>query len=338
MKKNNIAIIGAGISGLALAHHLQQEVNITLFEKARGVGGRMSTRYTDRFQFDHGAQFFTARSKQFKDFLNPFINTSIVREWKPKVVTLEKGKKSFKRMWFEPHYVASSKMNSLCKALAQEQTVMLNKQIVNLSNKNNQWYLIDENDAKHGPFDWVICTAPAPQTEKLLPSEFTDIKIVSERKMTGCFSMMIGLKNSLPIKWGAAKVKASPIEWIAIDSMKPDRKNDCCSLLIQSSNSWAEAHIESELNIVSQILIEETQSLLDLNFDNISYQSLHRWKYANTVIDEHEDENPSAYFIDPDLKLATCGDWCMQGRVESAYLSAYELALNLSTTHLKTIF
>ena len=59
MKK--IAIIGAGISGLTLAHQLKAHADIVVFEKARGVGGRMSTRYGDQFEFDHAAQFFTAR-------------------------------------------------------------------------------------------------------------------------------------------------------------------------------------------------------------------------------------------------------------------------------------
>jgi len=42
-----IAIIGAGLSGLILAHSLKEHANITIFEKARGVGGRMSTRYAN---------------------------------------------------------------------------------------------------------------------------------------------------------------------------------------------------------------------------------------------------------------------------------------------------
>lgn len=38
-----IAIIGAGLSGLVLARQLASNADITVFEKARGVGGRMST-------------------------------------------------------------------------------------------------------------------------------------------------------------------------------------------------------------------------------------------------------------------------------------------------------
>ena len=35
--------------------------------------------------------------------------------------------------------------------------------------------------------------------------------------------------------------------------------------------------------------------------------------------------NTAKYFLDPDLKLAACGDWCLGGRIEGAFTSAYNL-------------
>jgi len=65
-EKLNIAIIGAGIAGLACATRLQQAGhNVSVFEKSRGLGGRMSPRRTDQWQCDHGAQYFTARTPEF---------------------------------------------------------------------------------------------------------------------------------------------------------------------------------------------------------------------------------------------------------------------------------
>ena len=51
-----IAIIGAGLSGLTAAHDLKEHANVTLYEKSRGVGGRLATRRAEPFSFDHGAQ------------------------------------------------------------------------------------------------------------------------------------------------------------------------------------------------------------------------------------------------------------------------------------------
>lgn len=55
-----IAVIGAGIAGLACADELRRHDHpVTLFDKGRGPGGRMSTRRLDtpagQASFDHGA-------------------------------------------------------------------------------------------------------------------------------------------------------------------------------------------------------------------------------------------------------------------------------------------
>ena len=53
-----IAVIGAGIAGLACARELARaDAKVTVFEKSRGLGGRLGTRRQGNFAFDHGAQF-----------------------------------------------------------------------------------------------------------------------------------------------------------------------------------------------------------------------------------------------------------------------------------------
>lgn len=59
----SVAIVGAGIAGLAAAQALianQSGIVPVVFEKSRGVGGRAATRRIDGFCFDHGAQYVKA--------------------------------------------------------------------------------------------------------------------------------------------------------------------------------------------------------------------------------------------------------------------------------------
>ena len=65
-----IAIIGAGFSGIILAQKLKNIGEVKIFEKARGVGGRMASRTKDDFNFDFGAQFFYAKTAEFQEFLD----------------------------------------------------------------------------------------------------------------------------------------------------------------------------------------------------------------------------------------------------------------------------
>ncbi len=59
----SIAIIGAGSSGLAAAHTLQDTGHtVTLFEKNSRVGGRATTRSREGFIYDPGAQYIKGGS------------------------------------------------------------------------------------------------------------------------------------------------------------------------------------------------------------------------------------------------------------------------------------
>ena len=56
LKKKRIAVVGAGIAGLACAYALQEAgCDVVVYEKNPRVGGRMSSREKDRFVFDLGA-------------------------------------------------------------------------------------------------------------------------------------------------------------------------------------------------------------------------------------------------------------------------------------------
>ena len=76
-----IAIIGSGIAAASLAHALQDFANITVFEKARGIGGRVSTRYHDDVEFDLGAPFFSVTHPSFQTLINDLVHQEIVAKW-----------------------------------------------------------------------------------------------------------------------------------------------------------------------------------------------------------------------------------------------------------------
>ena len=52
-----------------------------------------------------------------------------------------------------------------------------------------------------------------------------------------------------------------------------------------------------------------------------SHKDLHRWRYANI---QRQAGEPC--FFDAANQLAACGDWCIEGRVEAAFLSGQALA------------
>jgi predicted NAD/FAD-dependent oxidoreductase len=69
-----IAIIGAGFSGCNLYDNLKlQFEDITIFEKSRGVGGRLSTKYIDDKFIDHGTPFLIPITEDLKSFCSDLV-------------------------------------------------------------------------------------------------------------------------------------------------------------------------------------------------------------------------------------------------------------------------
>lgn len=323
--KQKIAIIGAGISGLSLAQNLKNDFEIEIFEKARQVGGRMSVKYHENYQFDKGAQHFTCLSDEFQEFLKPFIEREIVGLWNARFVEIDKDKIVDKRVWgFEnQHFVAISKMNDLCKDLAKDKKINLQTEIQICEKVNNKWNLKDKNNNEFQDFDFIVFTTPPIQTLNLIDKNFSKIQILQEKNMVGCFTLMIGLKNKIATEFDAALVRNSVLSWISIDSSKPKRSNGF-SIVANSTNSWAQDNIEKNIEEVKILLTNELQKILKFEDGEIDFCDVHRWRYAN--ISKQEGEKS---LFDEKLNIAVCGDFLIQGRIESAFLSSHDLALKL---------
>lgn len=321
--KTKIAIVGAGLSGLTAANYLSQEKNIqvTLFEKSRGVGGRMATRRAQPYDFDFGAQYFTARSDAFKQFIKPFIDKGILQIWEPLFVELDGSRQLRKEQWTNKpeHYVPVPQMTALCKEMAKDSQIYLTTKIVKIHRESNvQWTIFDENGPR-GSYDWVILAMPVAQARELLPDSFSHCEFLNDINMMGCYSLMLGIDEPWPMDWQVALVHGLDISWISVNSSKPGRSNETC-IVVHATNQWAQDNMDLPLEEVKSHLIKQLTSVVGGDL-TVKHADIHRWRYANIskVALEHS-------LVDANLKLGVCGDWCIQGRVEAAFLSGQELA------------
>ncbi len=314
--KNNVAIIGAGFSGITLAKILEKHCEVTVFEKSRGVGGRMATRYADPFQFDHGAQYFTAASENFREFLIPFIEKGVISPWARKHISIPSFvEKSYK----QPCYVAAPKMTQLARDISGALNVKTQTEITNIIKNGSGWSLESAGIILDEVYDWVIMTAPAPQCAKLMPPVFSHHQKLLVIKMTGCYSLMMGFDEPLELDWDSCSVENSPIGWMAVNSSKPLRPGGY-SFIAQSTNEWAETHMNDDIPSAQLFLLNEVRSLLPHVDINPTHVDTHRWRYAATA-----QSAGQSYLMDEEARLAVCGDWCLEGKVESAFISGYDL-------------
>jgi predicted NAD/FAD-dependent oxidoreductase len=316
-KRTRLAVIGAGLSGLTVARALSDIADITVLEKSRGVGGRMSTRRAEAHRFDHGAQYFTAHGADFQNFLAPMIADGSVREWTPRLVTL--GGEG-KPVGSAPRYVATPAMNNLCKAMSAGLSVTTSAEVAALQRGQGDWTVLGKSGDALGDFDWVVSSAPSVQTARFMPAAFSGHDALSQARMQGCYSLMIGGSDQMKPDWDAARVANSPLVWIACNSSKPGRETPV-DFICQTSNDWAEANLERDQDAVRSDLVAAFVSATGIDVAQADYIALHRWRFASV-----SEPAGAPYLLDAGNGLAACGDWCGTARVEAAYDSGLALA------------
>lgn len=321
-----VAIIGAGISGLCAARQLKNAgLSVTVFEKSRGVGGRLSTRYAGPYEYDHGAQYFTVTQDRFRDLLKEAEKGGAAASWEGRALYLKTGLLTTDTG--RDRWVGAPRMNSLAKYMADGLDIIKQHRVTSLNRDQNGLWTIGFEDAAGGAdqdrsgFDVVICSAPPEQTVNILPDDFKDIEHLKSAKMNACFALMIGLTGPIDPGWESLRVSDLPVAWLAINSAKPGRANNLGTLVVHTAPEWSNANIETNREEVQSIMMEITAALTRLDLTRPDHVSLHRWLYASV------DSSPERPFLgDPEKNLFAIGDWCQGGRVEGAAMSGFAVA------------
>ena len=318
----NVAVIGAGITGITLANLLQKKVNLTVFEKSRGVGGRMATRRAEPYQFNHGAQYFKIENKEFKNFLQPLIQNKIIKHLEANHIDILnkeviKRTKTYNKIYYTP----VSKMNSVVKYLINNNFfIKLLCKIDKTIKENDKWFIIDSDNASYGPYDWLFITIPPNQALEILYNNFKFLDIIKKIKMRSCYSLMLGFDKIKEFDFDTALFLDEDVQWLSIRKKIIENKK-YYNLLINSSYDFAEKNVNSSKDKISDYLIKQVSEIVKYELNNYEHKALHFWKYAMS-----EKNNNLGSLLDEDLKVIVCGDWCMNGKVEGGFLSAKDAA------------
>jgi renalase len=319
--EDSVAIIGAGLAGLACARQLSAAgMKVEVLEKSRGVGGRMATRRADPFQFDHGTQYFTVRDPRFQDFIDGMITEGAVQPWNPRIVILRHGQIDMEE---EPksRYVGVPSMNGICRNLAEGLQIRRNTRVVRPERRLDGWHLHDDRGQFLGTYDVLLISAPAPQAAALLPFDPTLSGHAHSARMLGCWAGMFAFAQSLPLEFDGAFLVDSPLNWIARDSSKPERNAEHNTWVVHASSEWSAANIEGNAREVMPQLFAAFFEACGLEPCLAVYASAHRWRYALAA-----GSLAAGCFFDDHRRVGVCGDWCQEPRVEGAYLSGLALA------------
>jgi renalase len=345
-----IAIVGAGIAGITCASELQAAgyQGITIFEKSRGVGGRLTTRRMHQTCVDRGTCYISPKGEEFRKLIDRLIADNIVETWTDTTHLLTANGDMLADPNIYPRYVAPSGMNQIAKYLAQDLDIRFGRRAISIQPEGHLWRLeIDGTNPTEILARKVILAIPAPQAVDLLaplahilPVEFLhDLKAVEfypSIAIAACYTatQLAQWETTYPqIK--SVTCQGDPIlAWVGLDSSKRQQLSPPVFVL-QSTAEFATKYAEPQSTaIASLLMLERASERFFPWFRDFQWQEPHLWRYAIAKSARSFSSNTAAdsyLSIDIPAPLLCIGDWCRGSKVEDAFLTGVAVATALTS-------
>jgi predicted NAD/FAD-dependent oxidoreductase len=304
IKQTRIGIVGAGIAGLACAEQLVRlGAGVSLFDKGRRPGGRMTALHLEQGSWDLGAQYFAVRHPAFAQWLAGHQVEGRIAPW-------ASGPPGA--------MVAVPGMDSLAAAVAAKLDVTLATAIDCAWRDRCGWW-IAASHREFGPFDALAIAVSAEQAAPLLAMQELGLarEAVAARSQP-CWSVAVSFAQPLA---GVRDYLRGPgaVAWAARNSSKPGRPAGECWVL-QASPGWSRQRLDWPPDRLANALLGEFAALAGIGLPSPTFLKAHRWRFAMAT------GARGGALWDPALAIGACGDWCSGARVEDAWLSGIDLA------------
>ncbi len=322
MSIDRVAIVGAGLAGIACAKSLAAHgATIRVLDKGRSVGGRLATRRVEAggriLAFDHGAQYMNEQGPAFRAMLD----AAGARPWPS-----------------EGRRVGVPSMSAIPRALAEGLDVATSREVTAILGEPGAWRLRhrdaapnrgggvrpDAEAVEEGPFQAVVLAIPAPQAAALLGPPAPHLAgLLAGVRMAPCWTLMAAFASRLPLPDTLALV-GGPVAWAARDSAKPGRDADSECWVVQAGDAWSGENLERPAPEIAQELLAALGRLANAELPGVTYAAAHRWRHAGVAV-----PLGAPCLWDPELRLGAAGDWCTEARAEAAVDSGIALAATI---------
>ncbi|XP_072051376.1 renalase-like [Amphiura filiformis] len=329
-----ILIVGAGATGAACANILRQRllqnVELVMWDKSKGTGGRMSTSRSPDNNLcvaDLGAQYVTVIPKYAEKHARYYKDLTTCGLLEPLTSKID-GMKSDS---YEPgtkHYVAPKGISSLVKHFIKQSGIDVEfnhflSKLDTVEDKSLSDVKLYASGHKEGspdatwdsvkPFDAVILTMPLPQLMKLpgttqeYLAQHPDTK---QQLESACYSSRYALGlffspgSDIDVPWDATYVTGDPcIRWLAVDNRKRGVKESSelgASMVVHTSVPFGIKYLETDKNEVQGIVMEHLRNLVP-NLPEPASIKCQKWRYSQ--VSTPVEGTPGCVFL---TKLPSC--------------------------------
>ena len=303
-----VAIVGAGIAGLACAGALRKAgIETMLFDKGRRPGGRLSSLQLDDMAWDLGAQYLLPGEGAFAAQVAAWREAGLLAAWPDGP---------------DGALVGLPAMSSLVAAQCAGHDVRFGV-LVHRTEKDDAGWHVSGPGWREGPFAALVIATPAEQAAPLL--SLHDLAMAREAaaaRSHASWTAMIAFAEPLPGVPPLLRDRGA-VAWAARNSSKPGRAGGEC-WVIQAGAEWSAAHLECDREEIADRLLALFAAEARIELPDPVFLKAHRWRFALPY------GQTGTFPWNPALRLGACGDWCSAGSIEGAWRSGTQLAARIA--------
>ena len=316
---SSFCVIGSGISGATIANLLNKRHTVDLYDKARGLGGRSSFKRLDNLRgFDHGTQYFSPKTAEFKRFTKKLIEKKILKIWGGNHKFLSDKKKENKK---HVKVIGRKGNNDISKYLLKNVRCYFQSELKKINFQNRKWNLVF-NDGEMKNYENLILTCPFPQLKKLSKKYIKNSFIREKIKMDANITILIEIKKT-NLGYSSFLFNDRILGWAGYENSKKRFKSKSDLWTLQSTFNWANKKINQNKVLKktnAKILIDKFFKLTGIKQTKILFSLNHGWKYSSNS----KPLKLKSYW-NSRLNLGVCADWFNGPRLESGWISANDL-------------
>ena len=316
---SSFCVIGSGISGATIANLLNKKHTVDLYDKARGLGGRSSFKRLDKKRgFDHGTQYFSPKTTEFKRFTKKLIEKKILKIWEGNHKFLSDKKKENKK---HVKVIGRKGNNDISKYLLKNVRCYFQSELKKINFQNRKWNLIFNNGEIRN-YENLILTCPFPQLKKLSKKYIKNSFIKEKVKMDANITILIEIKKT-NLGYSSFLFNDRILGWAGYENSKKRFKSKSDLWTLQSTFNWANKKINQNKVLKktnAKILINKFFKLTGIKHTKVLFSLNHGWKYSSNS----KPIKLKSYW-NSRLNLGVCADWFNGPRLESGWISANDL-------------
>ncbi|MDX1451361.1 MAG: FAD-dependent oxidoreductase [Oleiphilaceae bacterium] len=335
MQQIDVIVVGGGMAGVACASQLGQAgQSVMLIEKARGSGGRLSSKRIEGaegecFGYDLGAVSFAASDTHFKRVLSQL------------------QQKGYAQQTPQGEWIGGERNSKLLRGLLEDVETTFGRRVTRVSKCDAGWRVSAEDSAD--PSDQVtlvakrlVLAAPPVQAAALVDFDADLSESLAAARLLPQWVVMIASRQSasspnaerLLEKLNEASEGA--FSALSLESHKRQSASGRGSIWqLHYATDWSRRRVDVQPEAVRRHALAIWQECAP-DAESIA-SHVHRWLYSvcgqtscPNLTGEHQQRVADACYYDAAQHFGLCGDyWLSNGAhngVESAFLSGFNLA------------